>query len=98
MAFRHGVASHQEDSWFESKTLSVGSLQVSPCLRGFPPGSPASCHSLKTWRLGLGIIRDFKLTIGVKVRENGFVSVRYVGPVRSWRPVQSEPHLLPNVC
>ncbi len=64
---------------------------VSPCLHGFSPGTPASCHSPKPRRL---IVGDSKLPTGVNVSVNGCLCL-YVSPVMNWHLVQVVPRRCP---
>lgn len=43
-------------------------LSCTSCLCEFSPGTPVSFQSLKTRRLGIGLFRDSKCTIGMDLR------------------------------
>ena len=82
------VTSQQEgsqfESWIPSNSLYLwGVCFFYLCLCGFPP---ASSHSSKKCTLGLWLIEDSKLMLGV----NGCLSQCVV------QPVQDSPCLLPN--
>ncbi len=72
------------------RTSLCGVCMFSPCLRGFPLGTPASFHSPTTCRLICGS----KLPVGVSMSVNGWLSL-YVSPVMNWRLVQGEPRPRP---
>ena len=65
-------------------------------LPGFSPGAPVSSHHPKTTcRMGVRLIDDSQLPVGVKVSVDGCLSL-YVSPAMNWQLVQGDSAFAPT--
>ncbi|KAF7655381.1 hypothetical protein LDENG_00056990, partial [Lucifuga dentata] len=71
------------------RAFLCGVCMFSPCLRGFPLGTPASSH---LQRHACQVNWNSKLIVGVNESVNVFVCL-CVSPAIDWRSVQGEPRL-----